>query len=179
MVGDLVCTVVPIFVTSKLNRSLVERCLVCFLMAMSLFATGAGVLKIIYANRSNQDPSHPFRDMMPMFLWCRMEEVLLIIACVAPFLKSLVEHVLRRIGLPVFQQKVKNLNSIHAFPDLPEFQGEATEKNKRMKIESKLEAGGYTTSEASTQSDESDGGGTRQQQGKAADSSQVPTLDDI
>jgi len=170
--SDLVCAVIPILVISKLSRSLVERCLVCFLMAMSLFATAAGVLKIIYSYRFDHDSSDALRDMMPLFLWCRMEEVLLIIACEAPFLKSSIERVLRRMGLPVFQQKTKNLNSIHTFPDPRGSQGETVQKDKRMKIdERKLEACEYTTSEDSTQSDESDGNSTRQH-GEATDSSQ-------
>jgi hypothetical protein len=146
------------------------------LMAMSLFATGAGVMKIIYSNQSNGS-SDPFRDMMPVFLWCRMGEVFLIIACVAPFLKSLIEHMLRQMGLPVFQQKMRNLNSVHTFPDLPEFQGEAAEKDKRIKIdERKLEASGYTTSGTSTQSDESDIDGTRWLQGKATMSTHLDNV---
>jgi hypothetical protein len=141
-------------------------------MAMSLFATAAGVLKIIYSYRFDHDSSDALRDMMPLFLWCRMEEVLLIIACEAPFLKSSIERVLRRMGLPVFQQKTKNLNSIHTFPDPRGSQGETVQKDKRMKIdERKLEACEYTTSEDSTQSDESDGNSTRQH-GEVTDSSQ-------
>jgi hypothetical protein len=43
-----------------------------------------------------------------------MEEAILIIASSAPMLKSPIEHVLHKFGLPMFQPRVRKLTSFHA-----------------------------------------------------------------
>ncbi|KAH8744247.1 hypothetical protein F5883DRAFT_359086, partial [Diaporthe sp. PMI_573] len=91
MGSDLVLSVMPMFIIWKLARTIAERCLISFLMGMCLFATGVGVLKIIYSERFDTTSPDVFREMMPVFFWCRMEEVILIVACSAPLLKGPVE----------------------------------------------------------------------------------------
>jgi hypothetical protein len=82
-------------------------------MVIGLFATGAGVLKILYSKMYDIKSPDVFRAMMPVFLWCPMEEVLLVVASSTPLLKSPVENALHRLGLPMFQHKARELNSLH------------------------------------------------------------------
>ena len=114
MVGDLIFALMPMFLIWRLSRSVVERCLISLLMALGLFATAAGVLKIIHARTYDMTSPDGFREMMPIFLWCRMEEVILIVACSAPLLKAPVGQVLKRLGVPIFEQKTPRLNFIHS-----------------------------------------------------------------
>jgi hypothetical protein len=102
------------FLIWRLSRSVVERCLISFLMAMGLFATGAGVMKIIYAYTYDRTLDDALREMMPEFLWCRVEEVVLIVASSAPLLKSPVGHALKKMGFPSFQEKTRDLSSFHS-----------------------------------------------------------------
>jgi hypothetical protein len=114
MLGDLTFAIMPMFLIWRLSRSVVERCLISFLMAMGLFATGAGVMKIIYAYTYDRTSEDALRGMMPEFLWCRVEEVVLIVASSAPLLKSPVGHALKKMGFPSFQEKTRDLNSFHS-----------------------------------------------------------------
>lgn len=114
MAGDILCTIMPMFLIWGLIRSVVERCLISVLMALSLSATGAGVLKIIYSKTFDRTSPDVFREMMPVFLWVRMEEVLLVVASSAPLIKSPVIHILHRLGLPRFQHTIGQLNSFHS-----------------------------------------------------------------
>jgi hypothetical protein len=122
MVGDLILAFMPMFLIWRLSRSVVERCLISFLMAMGLFATGAGVMKIMNAYTYVRMSGDSLREMMPEFLWCRIEEILLIIACSAPLLKSPVGHALRRVGFSSFQEKTRELNSFHSLNFSPAFE---------------------------------------------------------
>lgn len=70
-------------------------------------------MKIVYAYTYNRNSSDALREMMPEFFWCRMEEVVLIVACSAPLLKSPVGHALKKMGFPSFQDKTRDLNSFH------------------------------------------------------------------
>ena len=113
MLGDLCFAIMPMFLIWRLSRSIIERCLISFLMAMGLFATGAGVMKIIYAYTYDRTSHDALRDMMPAFLWCRIEEVVLIVACSAPLLKAPVGSMLGRMGFPRFREQTRDLNSFH------------------------------------------------------------------
>ncbi|KAJ9419944.1 hypothetical protein FOXG_15610 [Fusarium oxysporum f. sp. lycopersici 4287] len=111
MFSDLVLTILPIFLIWKLSRSVVERCLVSVLMGLSVFATITTVLKIVYMKTFDIDSPDIFRATMPLFLWCRMEECLIMTAASAPLLKAPVESVLTRLGFPTFHNSVRHLNS--------------------------------------------------------------------
>lgn len=121
MLGDLAFAIMPMSLIWRLSRSVVERCLISFLMAMGLFATGVGVMKIIYAYTFDRTSHDALREMMPEFLWCKIEEVVLIIACSAPLLKAPVGTVLGRMGFPSFRERTRDLNSFHSSDfDLPQ-----------------------------------------------------------
>lgn len=111
MLSDLILTVLPMFLIWKLSRSILERCLVSVLMGLSLFATVAAALKVVYMKTFDMDSPDTFRATMPLFLWCRMEECLIVAAASAPLLKAPVERILDRLGFPTFQNSVRNLDS--------------------------------------------------------------------
>jgi hypothetical protein len=168
MVGDLIFALMPMFLIWRLSRSVVERCLISLLMTLGLFATGAGVLKIIYSKTFDKTSPDFFREMMPVFLWCRMEEVILIVASSAPLLKAPIGHVLQRLGLPAFQHKTKKLNFIHSLrlsatrhwhnlQNQHELEDRPAGRQVIKTDESKLEAGEYNSSAASAHGDVSGG----------------------
>ncbi|RSL45276.1 hypothetical protein CEP53_010846 [Fusarium sp. AF-6] len=111
MFSDLILTVLPMFLVRNLSRSVVELCLVSVLMGLTLFATIATVLKVVYMKTFDIDSPDAFRATMSLFLWCRMEECLILAAASAPLLKAPVERVLDRLGFPTFQNSVRPLNS--------------------------------------------------------------------
>ena len=114
MLGDLTSAIMPMFLIWRLSRSVVERCLISFLMAMGLFATGAGVRKIICAYTYDRNSHDALREMMPEFLWCRVEEVVLVVACSAPLLKAPVGNMLQKLGFPNFRDQTRDLQSFHS-----------------------------------------------------------------
>ncbi|CRK23755.1 hypothetical protein BN1723_000904 [Verticillium longisporum] len=101
--GDLVFAIMPIALIWNLNRSILERCLVSFLLASGLFASAAAVTRLFYVKTFDYNSSDIFRDIMPTFFWCRIEEVALIAASSLPFLKASTEHQLRKLGFPGFR----------------------------------------------------------------------------
>jgi len=113
MLGDLTFAIMPIFLIWRLSRPVIERCLIYFLMAMSLFATGAGVMTNIYAYPYGRDSPDRLIEMMPLFLWCRIEGCVLIVACSATLLKAPIGSVLAKIGFPSFRERTRDLVSLH------------------------------------------------------------------
>jgi len=101
--GDLVLAIMPIFLIWNLNRCILERCLVSFLLASGLFATATAVTRLFYQKTFDYYSDDIFREIMPTFFWCRIEEVALIAACSLPFLKTSIERQLSRMGVPGFQ----------------------------------------------------------------------------
>ena len=102
------------FFVWKLNRPLLERILITVLMALGLCATGAAVLKLYYLRAYNLTVNDSLRIMVVLFIWCRIEEFVLIASACAPFLKSPAEQVLSRFGVPIFENKIRELNSLHS-----------------------------------------------------------------
>jgi hypothetical protein len=111
MASDLALTILPMFLIWKLSRSAIERCLMSVLMALSLFATIITVLKVVYMKTFDIDSPDTFRASMPLFLWCRIEECVILIAASAPLLKAPVEAALSRLGFPTFRNPIRQLNS--------------------------------------------------------------------
>jgi hypothetical protein len=98
----------------KLSRSTVERCLITVLMALGLVATIAVMMRLIKMQTLDFASPERFRNLIPVYFWLRMEEVILIIASSAPMLKSPIEHMLHRFGLPAFQPRIRKLTSFHS-----------------------------------------------------------------
>ncbi|GAB1319829.1 hypothetical protein MFIFM68171_10039 [Madurella fahalii] len=102
IVSDIICAVFPILLIWRLSRSPVEKALISVLMGLGLLAAFAGVFKVLVLRSFNPMSENVVGDMMPAYMWIRIEEILLIIAACAPFLKSPVESLLHRhLGLPL------------------------------------------------------------------------------
>ncbi|KAF4993683.1 hypothetical protein FDECE_13345 [Fusarium decemcellulare] len=76
MFSDLMLTILPMFLVWNLSRSVVERFLVSVLMGLSLFATIATALKIVYMKTFDITSPDVFRATMSLFLWPRLSEPL-------------------------------------------------------------------------------------------------------
>ncbi|KAI6749279.1 hypothetical protein HG530_015118 [Fusarium avenaceum] len=113
LLGDLTLAIMPLFLIWKLNRSTVERCLITVLMALGLVATIAVIIRLVKMHTLDFASPERFRTLIPVYFWLRMEEAILIIASSASMLKSLIEHVFHRLGLPKFQPRIRKLTSFH------------------------------------------------------------------
>lgn len=114
MVGDILCAIMPMFLIWKLTRSVAERRLISFLMALILFATATGVLKIIYTKTIDRTLPDAVREMMRVFFWVRVEESILVVASSTQLIKSPVVHALHRLGPSRFRSTIGELNSFHS-----------------------------------------------------------------
>lgn len=113
MISDLAFAIMPMFLIWKLSRSRLERCLVSTLLALGVCATGMGIPAIIHLNALRRS-TDPLRDSVIIYMFCRMEEICLLIASSMPFLKAPVEHVLRQLGAPGFRNIPRELASYHS-----------------------------------------------------------------
>ncbi|PKS05436.1 hypothetical protein jhhlp_008812 [Lomentospora prolificans] len=114
MVSDFICATIPFFLLRHLSRSSVEKALIYILMASSVIATGMGIPKLYHVLTYEFGADDRLWNLLPEFFWCRMEEAVIIIAACAPLLKSPVERLLRRMGLPVFKIPTRALKSIRS-----------------------------------------------------------------
>lgn len=131
----------------RLSRSPVEKALISVLMGLGLLAAVAGIFKVLVLRSFNPMSENVAGDMMPAYMWyvslspqlfhtlrpyrqekidtrpirIRIEEILLIIAACAPFLKSPIESLLyRRLGLPSFgTPAVRELSSVQIISNSP------------------------------------------------------------
>lgn len=112
--GDLVFAIMPIALIWNLNRSVLERFLVSFLLASGLFATAAAATRLYYVQTLNYSSSDVFREIMPTFFWCRIEEATLIAASSLPLLKASTEDILGKLGFPRFRYIERALQASHS-----------------------------------------------------------------
>ncbi|KAH7386424.1 hypothetical protein BKA64DRAFT_645984 [Cadophora sp. MPI-SDFR-AT-0126] len=110
--SDLVFAIMPMFFIWTLHRPAIERALVSALMALGLLAAVAGIFKVYYINFWNPRNSATLRDWMPLFWWYRVEEIGLIAASCAPFVKPLMARVLGRLGATPFRFATIRLNTV-------------------------------------------------------------------
>ncbi|KAH7310348.1 hypothetical protein BKA65DRAFT_518896 [Rhexocercosporidium sp. MPI-PUGE-AT-0058] len=113
IINDLAFAIVPTFLIWKLSRSRWELCLVSTLMSFGLCATGMGIGYIIQS-RAIRMSAEPMRSSVVLFMYCRLEEIFLLIAASAPFLKAPIERVLRRFGAPAFHNMPRELATYHS-----------------------------------------------------------------
>ncbi|KAF4627704.1 hypothetical protein G7Y89_g10453 [Cudoniella acicularis] len=97
IIMDFMLATMPIKLIWTLNRSVREKVLIACLMAMGLAATGIAIYKTYISQ-------HYFvgdflQTSVRFSLWCKLEELVGIIAACAPSLKSPVGKLLRRIGV--------------------------------------------------------------------------------
>src|SRR4051794_13987089 len=100
--SDLIFAIMPTFFIWSLRRPVTERILVNVLMALGTIAAVAGVMKLVYSTVWNARNA-TLRDWVPLFWWYRVEEIGLIAAACAPFLKPLIERLLDRFGVSKFR----------------------------------------------------------------------------
>lgn len=103
IVSDLVFAIMPMFFIWQMNRPVIERMLITVLMALGIVAAMAGALKIVYMSRFVLGHGDVLRQMMPLFLWFKVEEFVLAASACAPFLKAPIERTLSRFGIQKFQ----------------------------------------------------------------------------
>ena len=114
MSNDLAFAIMPIFLIWKLSRSRLERYLVSTLLALGLCATGIGIAIIIDLTARTR-PTDPLRESVNVSMYCRLEEIFLLIASSTPFLKAPVEYVLVQLGVaPGFHNRPRELASYHS-----------------------------------------------------------------
>jgi len=150
MVCDLVFAIMPMFFIWGMNRPLLERILISVLMALGLGAAATEVVKIYLATIFNMNTPDTNREMLRTFLWCRLEECLLIASACAPYLKSLIERILRRFGVAGFVHANMELNSFHFGSGLSGQQRSAVQSQEAKQ----MEAGGVVAFSAGCSSRE-------------------------
>lgn len=144
--SDLVFAIMPIFFIWPLHRPVMERILVIILMALGIIAAVAGVMKLVHS--AAWDPrKNILRDWMPLLWWYRVEEIGLITAACAPFLKHLIERMLGRFGVPQFRFVTIVLRTLRSGPanstktmkgSISSTQGTAAEQESRPHTPSRL-----------------------------------------
>ncbi|KAH7028271.1 hypothetical protein B0J12DRAFT_704697 [Macrophomina phaseolina] len=98
---DIILSLIPITFIRKLRRPLPERIVIACVMALGLVASAAVVIKIVYM-RHFDITGDALRILVQVIKWGKIEELLGISAACIPPLKSLVERLLKRLGLPGF-----------------------------------------------------------------------------
>jgi hypothetical protein len=101
----------PVHLFWTLNRPLLERMLGIVLMGFGLIAAVAGALKLYHISGWNPREAQ-FRDWIPLLWWYRVEEIGLIVAACAPFLKPLMERALQGLGAAPFQFRTIRLRTM-------------------------------------------------------------------
>ncbi|KAG4429442.1 hypothetical protein IFR05_015073 [Cadophora sp. M221] len=110
--SDLVFAVMPMVFIWTLHRPTIERALVSALMALGLLAAVAGIFKVYYIKFWDPRNRATLRDWMPLFWWYRVEEIGLIAASCAPFVKPLMGRILGQLGAPAFRFATIRLNTV-------------------------------------------------------------------
>ncbi|KAH6668426.1 hypothetical protein B0J14DRAFT_675151 [Halenospora varia] len=113
----------PMFFIWSLPRPVMERTLVSILMALGKIAAIAGVMKLHTLKVWNPREA-TLRDWVPL-LWYRVEEIGLIAAACAPFLKQPTERALGRFGVTKFGFETITL------PTIPSFQGSSAKDSSK------------------------------------------------
>ncbi|KAH8684201.1 hypothetical protein BGZ60DRAFT_426605 [Tricladium varicosporioides] len=113
--SDLVFAIMPSFFLWSLNRPLMERMLMTVLMGLGVIAAVAGAMKVYHIHSWNPRED-TLRDWVPLIWWYRVEEIGLIAAACAPFLKPSIERLLCRFGSKHFGFVAFGLNTIRSGP---------------------------------------------------------------
>jgi hypothetical protein len=111
--SDLVSAIMPMFFIWSLPRSVIERSLVSVLMGFGLIAAMGGVMKLLNITIWNPREA-TLRDWVPLSWWYRVEEIGLIAAACAPFIKPPIEHALSRFHVAKFGFKTIELPVIRS-----------------------------------------------------------------
>ncbi|KAK0726111.1 hypothetical protein B0H67DRAFT_642430 [Lasiosphaeris hirsuta] len=91
MFSDTLLAIFPTFIIWRLHRSTVEWTIVSILIGLGLLAVLARMFKIVTLKSFDITSENTVGDMMPAFIWTRIEEIDHIIAACAPLLKLPIE----------------------------------------------------------------------------------------
>ncbi len=112
ILADIVCATLPTLIIRRLSRSAVEKGLLSLLLASGLLASGAVGVRAYYQSACDFSAPDALRHEVPEYLWCRLEEIIILLAACAPLLKTPAEQLLRRLGLPTFRTPPRELNVV-------------------------------------------------------------------
>jgi hypothetical protein len=90
---DLVLSLMPLHLIRNLSRPTSEKILISFLMSLGLVATVLSGVKIAALITKGGDP---LQKTVNLSTYASLEEIVGIIACSAPCLKSFIEQILKR-----------------------------------------------------------------------------------
>ncbi|KAH9207946.1 hypothetical protein DL95DRAFT_312816 [Leptodontidium sp. 2 PMI_412] len=111
ILDNILFSFMPIILISMLSRPLLERILVSILMASGFFATAGVIVRLCLSKSANQNPNL-LRSILRIAFWCRIEESVLTIGACVPLLKSPIQKILGRLGVPSFKNMTRDLNEI-------------------------------------------------------------------
>ncbi|KAH7399698.1 hypothetical protein BKA66DRAFT_170447 [Pyrenochaeta sp. MPI-SDFR-AT-0127] len=109
--SDIIFASMPVHIFWSLHRPVLERMLGVLLMGFGIIAALASAMKIYHISAWNPRQAQ-FRDWVPLLWWYRVEEIGLIVAACAPFLKPLMEHALQGLGVSPFRFCTITLNTV-------------------------------------------------------------------
>ncbi|KAK0724412.1 hypothetical protein B0H67DRAFT_567873 [Lasiosphaeris hirsuta] len=116
MFSDVVFAIFPILLVWRLSRSLVERLLLSALLGLGLLGVIAGAVKIVTLKYFKIGSENVVADMMPVYLWSRIEEIVIIAAACVPLLKAPIENLLYLWFGIRFYPTVRDLDTTHTSP---------------------------------------------------------------
>lgn len=117
MFSDVLFAVMPIALVWRLSRSPVERLLLSVLLGLGLLGVVAGAIRVATLSSFHLGSGNVVADMMPVYLWSRIEEIVIISAACAPLLKGPIEGMLyRRFGWSLTSTPPRGHGSVHSLP---------------------------------------------------------------
>lgn len=108
--SDVVFALIPALYIWPLRRPVIERILLCVLMGLGLFAAIAASIKLNYI-RTWKYGEESVGQTVSVFMWFRVEEICLVAAACAPYLKGAVEAILTRVSASKFGFILSNLQT--------------------------------------------------------------------
>ena len=95
---DVLLSLAPTLFLWKLKRPLKEKILVGALMGLGMFASVASIVKATLVKEFGGSTKDPWALVISIATWTALEQILIMIASSAPFLKPLVQAGLHKIG---------------------------------------------------------------------------------
>ena len=111
--SDVVFAIIPVFYVWPLSRPIIERILLCALMGLGICAATAGAIKLYYI-RTWRYGEEAVSQTVSVYMWYRVEEISLVAAACAPFLKGLIESILSRVSVSPFGFIIPSLKPIRS-----------------------------------------------------------------
>jgi len=107
---DFILALLPLVFIRQLKRPRRDKIVLSVLMGCGLMATAAGIVKIVYTERVVHMGDF-FYNSVRLGIFSNLELFIGIIACCAPCLKSLLDKVLRRMGIDLTRTNTQQKSS--------------------------------------------------------------------